>query len=389
MIMQANRGSALTEVADHLMCAGELKRTYKHINTGVPSVQDITHHGYIHIGQVERFVAWTAPLLWFNQSGFEGLDELGAVRIGSLLHDIGLLDGRPKHALNGAARVGSIVSPYGVDPRTIAIVRQLVRWHRAEDFCSLVEHVLPRADFILDQLQSGTALELLVPPSGTDEDPNATEVAEFLQLERSGIPMVRMLALLVLADVIDIGRSRVRKQKREILYHYMKESKRKSRTTLEDVLISRGVSYSGFDLANFAIPRLEVLFKDEYDETVASILIQQQRPNRRPKPAARTHRPKGRHAHSSQGLFLWARAFANCDDPQTCRDTLLAQPDCIWLGSNGQRPTRLVLRFTHDVEVCSVDRVAEIKVNYLAALSSAAKLLGLETERQISSGLDW
>jgi hypothetical protein len=370
----------LREVVLVLLCNGVLRQHYKDVNKTEPSVQKITHHGWIHIVMVVLVARIFGPLLGLKVT--EDLDEQSLVELGCLFHDGGLKHGRKRHAINGKPLVEEILAPMGVDALTIIIVRLLVRFHRADDFVWLATEILPRRQFILERLQEGDSLFDLVKTNDPDEDPNEEEVRQFLELMDQGIPMVRLLSALMVADLADIGRSRVRKERRQQFYKYYPEARSRKKVTLEDVLRSHQIRYSEFDLANFAITNMEIILQNDSAEKAASIAVQR---TKRIYP----RRTKNSHQQCWEGLFAWARHFAHLKDEAERRHALTVPLCCVSLSKERIRPTRLILRGVHDRDVCSPGKVEQIKSTYLAALAAAARLLGLEPLTEIRSTMDY
>lgn len=373
---------SLAGLVKELFCNGILRRHYKDVNKNVPSVQNITHHGWIHIVMVVMIARVFGPFLGLKKS--DELDEQSIVELGCLFHDVGLSQGRHRHAINGARMTEEILRSLGVDESTIEIVRLLVRFHRADDFVWLCNEIIPRWQFVLERMEEGDRLFDLVKTNDPDEDPSHEEVLQFLQLMRAGVPMMRLLSAVMVADLCDIGRARVRARNRKIFYKVLRLAQQRQGIVLEDILKSRQASYSQFDLANFAVTSLEVLLQNNERERIVSIVVQEE-----------VHPPRSRHKRTRaniqqwEGLFCWARRFAHLESDSERRLALEQTPACVRTSSDNsdQQPVHLVVRGVHDREVCSSCRVEEIKKTYLAALVAASIQLGLKPATEIRSPL--
>jgi hypothetical protein len=373
----------LANLISVLLCNGVLRKHYKDTNRTEPSVQQITHHGWIHIVMVVMVARVLGPI--FKLLHY----EQGLVELACLFHDIGLSKGRKRHAINGAAMVESILAPMGVDPQTIEIVRLLVRFHRAEDFVWLSEQILPRWQFVLERIEAGDEMWNLVKTNNPDEDPSEEEIRRFLQLERDGVRMIHMLSALMIADLSDIGRSRVRAKRRKIFNKYLRAAEQRPRYTVEDALKANKRSYSPFDLANFAITKMSVVVQDDNGDTILKLNIQEEihyahqaRSKRRKSRAGRTC--------SWAGLFLWARSFAQILETNK-RMAAIDLPSFSWFerGNGEGQPANIILRGIHHREVCSAGRVEEIKADYLSAFGHAAHLLNLTPLTEIRSTVNY
>ena len=378
--MTSNKTASLADVVMILLTNGSLRRRYKTVNRTQPSVQNITHHGWIHIVMVWAMARVFGPLLGLKRR--ENLDEQAVVELACLCHDIGLSRGRRYHAINGAAMVESILAPLGVSDYVIKIVRLLVRFHRAEDFVWLTSEILPRWEFILAQLDQGASLHDLVRENNPEEDPSQDEVYEFLELMEQSVRMDIMLAAgVMIPDLGDIGRSRVRAKRRRVFKAARKISTQIQGVTVEDILDQDQIEYSKFDLANYAVISLSLILQAADERTLLNLLVQAPKAG-----GSNTNREE-----TWQGLVAWAKQFSRLTNKDERLRALTQAPSYVTMSpaASEEPPARLVLRGVYDSEVCSPGRVGQIKSTYLAALVAAARCLGLDPILQWSFSLDY
>jgi hypothetical protein len=198
------------------------------------------------------------------------------------------------------------------------------------------------------------------------------DVEHFLSLElEHGVPMLRLLAVLVIADLLDFGECRGRRRYRQILEKHLHEAKPVKGKSLYYVVKRLGIKIDAHEVTAFSTLETSCSLLTANDEEIQRILIQRKRKHR-------TAHLNGNAWSAYDGLFAVAQEI---DEGWRGVLTILAQsPQGVVTHQYARHmtPRKIVLEYVQDPWVCPDRYLRQVYRNYFGAFEVAARVLGLE-----------